>query len=590
MKILKQLSKNIFYMSVFYLLAFTNTMGENEPVDIWDLKNIKENEYKINGSDNPLNKELLNNSQLEIFKINSEKKIEEIKLDEIIESSEVKIVGLYDPEDYGLEIDMWSNTDGDQLKNIFSNLNKMNLSEDATEIIDISILTNAFYPTKNITKKEFLKIKSNWLIKNSDLEIIKQYLVKNKIVDSEYELTRYLIDQYLAESDVDSACEIFSLTNEPINDEYLTKFKIYCLVHEEKNNEAQLIFDLKKESGFNDIYFERKINFLFGFTNKNDQKISEDSILHFHLAHITDPGFIFEPNKSTDKLIWKYLSASNLLFNVQEIEITELEKISIVEKATHEKNYPEDDLFELYKRFQFNINQLLNAKNVYKSLTNIEGRALVYQKILIESDLNKKIELIRLLKDLFIKENIANAFDKELKKILKLIDESEVPSNHTTFYDFYVKEDKNLNKKIKYNNDILHQSKLISYFNGDYSRTKIEKDINNFLRKIKKDKKYYLSKKDIIFLESLKSDGIKISKKYDDLYIVDDSEIPTDIQVMINNNEMGVALLRIAEVIGQDKIDIIDEDTMYFIIATLNQLNIDLIRNRILLKVLPLKV
>ena len=314
------------------------------------------------------------------------------------------------------------------------------------------------------------------------------------------------------------------------------------------------------------------------------------SILHFHLAHITDPGFIFEPNKSTDKLIWKYLSASNLLFNVQEIEITELEKISIVEKATHEKNYPEDDLFELYKRFQFNINQLLNAKNVYKSLTNIEGRALVYQKILIESDLNKKIELIRLLKDLFIKEDIAKAFDKELKKILKLIDESEVPSNHTTFYDFYVKEDKNLNKKIKYNNDILHQSKLISYFNGDYSRTKIEKDINNFLRKIKKDKKYYLSKKDIIFLESLKSDGIKISKKYDDLYIVDDSEIPTDIQVMINNNEMGVALLRIAEVIGQDKIDIIDEDTMYFIIATLNQLNIDLIRNRILLKVLPLKV
>ena len=53
---------------------------------------------------------------------------------------------------------------------------------------------------------------------------------------------------------------------------------------------------------------------------------------------------------------------------------------------------------------------------------------------------------------------------------------------------------------------------------------------------------------------------------------------------------MGVALLRIAEVIGQDKLDRIDEDTLYFIISTLNQLNIDPIRNRILLKVLPLKV
>jgi hypothetical protein len=49
-------------------------------------------------------------------------------------------------------------------------------------------------------------------------------------------------------------------------------------------------------------------------------------------------------------------------------------------------------------------------------------------------------------------------------------------------------------------------------------------------------------------------------------------------------------LLRIIEVIGPDKIENIDEDTVYFIINTLNQLNVDLIRNKLLLKVLPLKV
>jgi len=114
--------------------------------------------------------------------------------------------------------------------------------------------------------------------------------------------------------------------------------------------------------------------------------------------------------------------------------------------------------------------------------------------------------------------------------------------------------------------------------------------LDNFLKKIKKDKKYFISKKDIIFLESLKSDGIKISEKYDDLYQINDSEIPTDIQVMINNNEKGAALLRIVEVIGQDDLERIDEDTIYFIISTLNQLNIDFLRNKILLKVLPLKV
>ena len=59
---------------------------------------------------------------------------------------------------------------------------------------------------------------------------------------------------------------------------------------------------------------------------------------------------------------------------------------------------------------------------------------------------------------------------------------------------------------------------------------------------------------------------------------------------MINNNEKGAALLRIVEVIGQDKLERIDDDTIYFIISTLNQLNINFIRNQILLKVLPLKV
>ena len=197
---------------------------------------------------------------------------------------------------------------------------------------------------------------------------------------------------------------------------------------------------------------------------------------------------------------------------------------------------------------------------------------------------------MEILKNSFIKENLENAFDEELKKFLEKIDKNEVPSNFTSFYDLNIQNNEVIDKKIKINNDVLHQSKLLNYFNGDYSKSKIEKDINNFLKKIKKNKKYIISKKDIIFLESLKYDGIKISKKYEDLYEINESEIPTDIQVMINNNEMGSALLRIVEVIGQDKLDKIDDDTIYFIISTLNQLDIDLIRNKILLKVLPLKV
>ena len=96
--------------------------------------------------------------------------------------------------------------------------------------------------------------------------------------------------------------------------------------------------------------------------------------------------------------------------------------------------------------------------------------------------------------------------------------------------------------------------------------------------------------KDIILVESLKSDGVKISEKYKDIYEINESEMPTDIQIFIKNGDIGLAMLRIVEVIGQDKLIDIDPETMYFIISTLNQLNIDPIRNKILLKVLPLKV
>ena len=208
----------------------------------------------------------------------------------------------------------------------------------------------------------------------------------------------------------------------------------------------------------------------------------------------------------------------------------------------------------------------------------------------MESDTEKKLELLNILKDLFIEESIGDAFDKELKNFLENINVDEVPLRFENFYQTNIKKNEFKVKKIKFNNDIMHQSKLVNYFNGDYSETKIKKEVNNFLKKIKKNKKYYLSKKDIIFLESLKSDGIEIAKKYDGLYEINDSEIPTDIQVMINNNEKGATLLRIAEVIGQDELEKMDEDTIYFIISALNQLDIDTIRNKILLKVLPLKV
>ena len=78
--------------------------------------------------------------------------------------TEIKIVGLYDPADNGLDINMWSKSNGDQIQNIFKRINKINLSKDASEILNILLLTNAHYPEINISKNQFLELKTNWLI------------------------------------------------------------------------------------------------------------------------------------------------------------------------------------------------------------------------------------------------------------------------------------------------------------------------------------------------------------------------------------------------------------------------------------------
>ena len=587
MKNLKLLNRKCFIIFLFFFFISLNVQSQ-EPIDIWSIEE-KSNTNKVLNTKNDDDKEIPQNSIYEMqSQSNSELSIEQ---SQTLVSKEVKLVGLYDPEENGLDINMWSNSNGDQILNIFKRIDKLNLSQDASEIMDILLFTNAYYPKQNITEEQFLEIKSNWLIKKSNYQLIESYLLKNQIINENSKLTKYLVDYYLSESNVKKACEIFSEIKDSIEDVYLSKFNIYCLIHNNKKEEAQLLIDLKKElNDFNDKFFEKKINYLMGYTNEPDTEISENTILNFHLSHITNPDFKFEPKNSTAKEIWRYLSTSNLLYKINDIEINELDKIANIEKATHDGNYSEKELFELYKRFQFTINQLLNIKESTKVLPAIEARALIYQGILITTNIEKKLELMNALKNSFKIDEMEEAFSDELRNLLSDIDEQEVPSNYTTFYQNYIDKKENKLTNIKINNKILHQSKLINHFILENGLSDINKDVNNLLKKIKKDKKYFFSKKDIILIESLKSDGVKVLDKFNTLYELNDYEMPSDIQIFINSGDMAATILRVIEVIGRDELKNIDDDTLYFIISALNQLDIDPIRNKILLKVLPLKV
>ena len=585
MRILKFLNKKYFStIIIFFLLFSANLKAEDEPSDIWNLEK-KDNQ---NSSTITSENEESNKTKIDINKLDPKNTISTIDSD-TLEDNRIDIVGLYDPEENGLNIDIWSNSDGNEIKLILNKLNKMNLSKDSNEILNIALLTNSYFPKENITEEEFIDFKIKYLIKNDDKSLIKLYLIKNEKNIYNSKLIKFFINDYIENADLENACKIFDEIKY-IGDDYINKFQIYCLINQKKREEAQLLYDLNQESGVKDDFYEDKFNFLMEYTDKADENISDKNILNFHLSHRTNNNFNYQPSENSPKFIWRYLSSANLLENIDEINLEDDEKISLIEKATHEQNYEEKELFELYKRFQFNINQLLNVKDSYKLLKKHEGRALLYQRLILTEDEIQILDLSYKLKESFIKDNIENAFISELKRLLLKVSPEQVPSNFSSFYNDNLTVPKIKEKNIKVNNKIIHQSKLLKYFEGQYDIHKVEEDLNKLLKTIKKNKDYNVSIKDLILLESLVSDGVKIKKNYKNMFNFDQSNIPTDIQLLINNNEIGMVLLRLVEIIGEDNLENLDSDSLYFMSTILNQLNLDSIRNKIILKVLPLKI
>ena len=152
MKILKLLNNtNLSILLIISFLSF-GVNAEDKPIDIW---NIDQDKIKENDSNNNQNNQEIDNEQKttsSIYNLQSQKEIDTVQLESTLDSQEIKIIGLYDPEDYDLRIDLWSNSDGDQLKDLFSNLAKLDLSKDASELMNIAMLTNSYYPEKILQK------------------------------------------------------------------------------------------------------------------------------------------------------------------------------------------------------------------------------------------------------------------------------------------------------------------------------------------------------------------------------------------------------------------------------------------------------
>jgi len=573
-------SKLLILLSFVFL--FESKIVKAETVDIWKKeKNETKEKVKLNNNDK---------EQTIIDFSKEDKNLGTIKItdDKNNTDNQIELAGLYDPGKNDLSLTMWSNTDGTSIKDTLKRVTKIQLSDFSEKLFIHTIFTYSFPPEKNLSKDEFLKLKLQWLVDNNKIELIEDFLNTNLEFSGKSKLIKHLVDYYIASANISKSCEKANLINKEIKDNYLDRFRIYCLILNKKNEQAQLNFDLLREEGRSDKFFTNKILFLLGINEKPDNKISDKNLLYFYLSSITVENFKYEPNQKTDKNIWKYLTASNLI-STDKLEDPEV--INQYEIAAEQGTFDKDKIFEIYLSVPFNINQLINANTAYLSLTGYEARALIYQKILLSDNIENKLDLLFLLKDLFTKDQLSNIYTEYLSDTLKSIDPEDVPDK----FKKIVKKNTILEKKkelgkIKYDDKILHRSKIIKLFTEENpDKEKIKKDLRSIYKKIGKNKKYFFSIKDAIVLETLSSEGFEMPKEFDSWSLPTNLTVPSNLSALIEKEEIGMLMLKLIEIIGNDDVENLDPETLYFIVNLLNKAKIKKVRNQILNLTLPLR-
>ena len=126
---------------------------------------------------------------------------------------------------------MWEDSNGIEILKVAEKIKKIHLSNDATEILNIALLTNSYFPKQNISKEQFLKLQSDWLIKQQNFDLIETYINKNKNLENGENLIKYYLNYYLSRTNLNKACNIFDKIFFDINDDYILKFNIYCLIY-----------------------------------------------------------------------------------------------------------------------------------------------------------------------------------------------------------------------------------------------------------------------------------------------------------------------------------------------------------------------
>ena len=190
MKILKQLNR-LFLLLVLSTVLFQTTFADEKVTNIW--KNI---ETKKTANENIKEDEKIDSNKIQGIKIKLND--DDITVNNELDQSKELLAGLFDPADNDLNLNMWTNSNGNEVKNLLEKLNSKELSNFSKKIMDIALLTNSYLPESDISSEEFLNFTIEHLLNIKDYDLIKKFITKNPDIDNKENLVRVIVDFHLS--------------------------------------------------------------------------------------------------------------------------------------------------------------------------------------------------------------------------------------------------------------------------------------------------------------------------------------------------------------------------------------------------------
>ena len=549
-------SNKILYGVLLSTLLLAEISFSETPKDIWEQsKSIKKVETN-NNFETQNKEELPPTTILQIPK--TELEISNISQTGIEQSNRQAIFGIYDPGATNIPVTFWDNISPE----IFDSFRQTMAQGDNRRSVN-QLIARVFFSKTNLSNHEdkgaaYLNFVSSFLAHSQDTKLIDSVIDQNNLLLNNEQLLGFLINNNFSNYQIEKACKYAQNLGAEIKNFELQKFKILCLVQAKESKKALANLELIRENGFKDDFFIQKVNFLLGMLLARQGESKTDTLLNIHLSSLVDP--MFNPNFSVFK---GDLNKTKYFFNSPFVEKILLENqdskkefvteddfalVEFLEQGSNIELFKTENIFAIYKKIIFGIEDLLNPNETYIKYNPVKGRALLYQAILLTKDQQQKLTFIEALQNSYKKSKFLNLGNKVYYQLISDIDQKYLTKEDQEQMVQYFESLKKKKSDLETNDKFLHTSDAVFLLIDEKPESKSKKSLETFADFVD-DKKYEVTKRDVAMINLLAQQKVYLPSSLRKFVNPDEIYIPNKIYNMLEKNENNKATLEVLQLV-----------------------------------------